>query len=98
MLVVRAGTPQAKMGSKLTYVHEDGINFNRISPDLIVGSCLQTAADVDTLRQEQGVGTVLCLQEDKDMAWWNLDIQPIVSRAAGAKSASPCVDATPARV
>lgn len=77
------------MGSKLTYVHEDGINFNRISPDLIVGSCLQTAADVDKLRQEQGVGTVLCLQEDKDMAWWSLDIRPIVSRAAGAKCAPP---------
>ena len=76
------------MGSKLTYVHEDGINFDRISPDLIVGSCLQSAADVDTLRQQQGVGTVLCLQEDKDMAWWDLAIQPICSRAAGAQSAS----------
>jgi hypothetical protein len=32
---------QAKMGNGLTYRHEDGINWNHIMPDLIVGSCLQ---------------------------------------------------------
>jgi hypothetical protein len=73
---------QDKMGSKLSYVHENGINFDRIGSDLIVGSCLQSAADVDTLRTEHSVGTVLCLQEDKDMQWWNLDLQPIVNRAS----------------
>lgn len=75
-------TMQDKMGSKLSYVHENGINFDRIGSDLIVGSCLQSAADVDTLRTEHSVGTVLCLQEDKDMQWWNLDLQPIVNRAS----------------
>ena len=30
-----------KMGASLTYQHELGMNYNRILPDLIVGSCLQ---------------------------------------------------------
>lgn len=39
---------QEKMGKNLVYVHEDGINYNLIKNDIIVGSCLQKAADVDT--------------------------------------------------
>lgn len=35
------------MGGALTYCHEDGMNYNGILDDLIVGSCPQTAADVD---------------------------------------------------
>ncbi len=38
---------QQRMGSSLTYRHEDGINFADILNDLMVGSCLQTADDVD---------------------------------------------------
>lgn len=39
---------QQRMGTSLTYRHEDGMNYTRILEDLIVGSCLQTAEDVDT--------------------------------------------------
>ena len=35
------------MGGVLTYRHEEGMNYNDILDDLIVGSCPQTAADVD---------------------------------------------------
>lgn len=38
---------QQRMGGVLTYRHEDGMNYNDILDDLIVGSCPQTAADVD---------------------------------------------------
>ena len=38
---------QQRMGSSLSYRHEDGINFADILNDLMVGSCLQTADDVD---------------------------------------------------
>ena len=38
---------QQRMGSSLTYRHEEGINFADILDDLMVGSCLQTAEDVD---------------------------------------------------
>lgn len=38
---------QQRMGGVLTYRHEDGMNYNDILDDIIVGSCPQTAADVD---------------------------------------------------
>lgn len=38
------------------------MNFNRIWPDVIVGSCLQTPEDVDRLAEEEGVRTIFCLQ------------------------------------
>lgn len=38
---------QQRMGSSLTYRHEDGMNFALVLDDLIVGSCLQTPDDVD---------------------------------------------------
>ena len=38
---------QQRMGTSLTYRHEDGMNYNRILDDLIVGSCLQTPEDAD---------------------------------------------------
>ena len=68
---------QKKMGSSLKYEHEKGIYYSLITDRLICGSCLQTAKDVDTIRDKEGVSTILCLQEDKDMAWWKLDIVPI---------------------
>jgi hypothetical protein len=52
---------QARMGTALTYRHEDGINYNYVLPDLIVGSCLQGPEDVDRL-QAAGVTTVFSLQ------------------------------------
>lgn len=36
------------MGKNLVYIHEDGMNYNLIKKDIIVGSCLQQPADVDT--------------------------------------------------
>ena len=38
---------QQRMGGVLTYCHEDGMNYNEILDDMIVGSCPQTVADVD---------------------------------------------------
>ncbi|KAL6552762.1 Phosphoglucan phosphatase DSP4, chloroplastic [Orobanche hederae] len=56
----------AAMGAVLTYRHELGMNYNFIRPDLIVGSCPQTPADVDKLRSI-GVKTIFCLQQDSDL-------------------------------
>lgn len=36
-----------RMGSSLTYRHEDGVNFAHVLDNLMVGSCLQTRDDVD---------------------------------------------------
>ncbi|KAI3840821.1 hypothetical protein MKW92_034807 [Papaver armeniacum] len=54
------------MGASLTYRHELGMNYNFIRPDLIVGSCLQTPADVDKLRKI-GVKTIFCVQQNSDL-------------------------------
>ena len=52
-----------RMGSAvLTYRHEDGMNYSRILDDLIVGSCLQTPADLDAIAGGEDVRTVMCLQ------------------------------------
>ncbi len=72
---------QARMGTSLTYRHEDGINYAFVLPDLIVGSCLQTPADVDRLADEAGVTTVFNLQEDCDMEYFGIDVAAIQARA-----------------
>lgn len=71
---------QAKMGGSLVYRHEEGINYNYVLDDLIVGSCLQTPEDVDFLAEKEGVTTVFCLQEDCDMEYFGLDIKAIQAR------------------
>ncbi|PIN19353.1 hypothetical protein CDL12_07973 [Handroanthus impetiginosus] len=75
----------AAMGAVLTYRHELGMNYNFIRPDLIVGSCLQTPADVDKL-QSIGVKTIFCLQQDSDLEYFGVDI------AAIRKYANSCDD------
>nr|XP_043616630.1 phosphoglucan phosphatase DSP4, amyloplastic-like [Erigeron canadensis] len=64
------------MGAVLTYRHELGMNYDFISPDLIVGSCLQTPADIDKLRSI-GVKTVYCLQQNSDLEYFSVDISAI---------------------
>ncbi|XP_024970723.1 phosphoglucan phosphatase DSP4, amyloplastic-like isoform X2 [Cynara cardunculus var. scolymus] len=64
------------MGAVLTYRHELGMNYDFITPDLIVGSCLQTPADVDKLRSI-GVKTIYCLQQNSDLEYFSVDIGAI---------------------
>ncbi|CAI9302978.1 unnamed protein product [Lactuca saligna] len=64
------------MGAVLTYRHELGMNYDFITPDLIVGSCLQTREDVDKLRSI-GVKTIYCLQQDSDLEYFSVDIGAI---------------------
>ncbi|KAG1664254.1 hypothetical protein FOA52_003508 [Chlamydomonas sp. UWO 241] len=73
---------QARMGTQDSYQHELGLNYNRILDDLIVGSCLQEADDVNHLVEQENVKVVYCLQEDSDMAYFNLDIKPVEARCA----------------
>jgi len=70
---------QQKMGTTLTYRHEDGINWNTILPDLVVGSCLQTPEDADRLAAA-GITTVFSLQEDCDMDYFGIKIAAIQER------------------
>uniref|UniRef100_A0A1D1ZZI8 Tyrosine specific protein phosphatases domain-containing protein n=1 Tax=Auxenochlorella protothecoides TaxID=3075 RepID=A0A1D1ZZI8_AUXPR len=77
-------TMQARMGSaSLVYCHEDGMNYTRILDNLIVGSCPQTAEDIERLVSQEEVGTILSLQEDSDMAYFGLDLAPILAACSG---------------
>ncbi|CAI5984861.1 unnamed protein product [Closterium sp. NIES-64] len=98
-----SATMQVAMGNTaLVYRHELGMNYARVLPNLIVGSCLQASAlacrlyyylnslspttfsplDLDHLRDVEGVGAVQCLQRDSDLDYFDLDINPIIERAA----------------
>jgi hypothetical protein len=75
-------TMTAAMGAVLTYRHDAGTNFTRVADGLIVGSCLQTPADVDRVAADEGVRTVLNLQEASDCEYFSLDTAPVAARAA----------------
>jgi len=62
----------AKMGSKICYYHEWGMNYSHIAPNIIVGSVPQDQEDIDYLRNHLGVTAILNLQEEKD--WHKFDI------------------------
>jgi hypothetical protein len=77
------------MGTTLTYRHEDGINYNYVLPDLIVGSCLQGPEDVDRL-QAAGVTTVFSLQVGGGGQWVALVCSYGCSRDLGAAPQLVC--------
>ncbi|CAI5469530.1 unnamed protein product [Closterium sp. Yama58-4] len=78
-----SATMQMAMGNTaLVYRHELGMNYARVLPNLLVGSCLQSPLDLDHLRDVEGVGAVQCLQRDSDLEYFDLDINPIIERAA----------------
>ncbi|GAB4819964.1 hypothetical protein N2152v2_007010 [Parachlorella kessleri] len=63
------------------YYPERGLYYHSITPLVIVGSQPQRADDIDQLIDEAGVGTILNLQEDKDMQYWGVDIRQLLDRA-----------------
>ena len=75
---------QKQMSTSMTYDHEAGRNYTRVLPDRIVGSCLQTADDARHLADEERVAAVLCLQQDSDMAYFDLDLEPVLSGCAAS--------------
>ncbi|KAK1313582.1 hypothetical protein QJS10_CPA06g00177 [Acorus calamus] len=77
------------MGAVLTYRHELGMNYNFIRPDIIVGSCLQTPADVDKLRRI-GVKTIFCLQQNSDLEYFSVDIGAIQEYATQCGDIEHC--------
>lgn len=56
-----------------------GMNYAIISDDLIVGSQPQKPEDIYHLKNEENVAYILCLQQDKDIEYWGIDFQAIVS-------------------
>lgn len=46
---------------------------------------LQKPADVDRLAKKENVGAIICLQQDPDLAYFNLDLGAIRKRCAERK-------------
>lgn len=57
-----------------------GMNYTVITDNLIVGSQPQKVEDIDHLKEEQNVGYILNLQQDKDVEYWGIDLQSIINR------------------
>lgn len=54
--------------------------YTRITPNLIVGSQPQTPEDVDRLFHQEGITAIVNLQQDHDIAYWHVDLNPIKQR------------------
>ncbi|KAL8539363.1 hypothetical protein ACS0TY_001114 [Phlomoides rotata] len=57
-----------------------GMNYTVITENLIVGSQPQKVEDIDHLKEEENVGYILNLQQDKDVEYWGIDLQSIIKR------------------
>ncbi|KAH6805520.1 dual specificity protein phosphatase family protein [Perilla frutescens var. frutescens] len=68
------------MMNPFEYHHEFGMNYTLITEDLIVGSQPQKVEDIDHLKEEENVGYILNLQQDKDVEYWGIDLQSIIKR------------------
>ncbi|KAK4486753.1 hypothetical protein RD792_006672 [Penstemon davidsonii] len=68
------------MRNPYEYHHDLGMNYNLITENLIVGSQPQKVEDIDHLKEEQNVGYILNLQQDKDVEYWGIDLESIINR------------------
>jgi protein-tyrosine phosphatase len=53
------------------------MNFDRVLPQIAVGSYPENTRDIDRLKQELGITAVLNLQTDEDHAQWDIDWDPL---------------------
>ena len=49
------------------------LDFDRILPELYIGSCPLNAEDVDRLHRDAGITAILNLQTEDDFAFWEID-------------------------
>ncbi|KAI3458447.1 hypothetical protein Pfo_015110 [Paulownia fortunei] len=68
------------MRNPYEYHHDLGMNYTVITENLIVGSQPQKVEDIDHLKEEQNVGYILNLQQDRDVEYWGIDLQSIIKR------------------
>lgn len=68
------------MRNPYEYHHDLGMNYAVISDSLIVGSQPQKPDDIDHLKNEENVAYILCLQQDKDIEYWGIDFEAVVTR------------------
>ncbi|KAG6539203.1 phosphoglucan phosphatase LSF2, chloroplastic-like [Zingiber officinale] len=68
------------MRNPYEYHHDLGMNYTVINDSLIVGSQPQKPEDIDHLKEAEKVAYILCLQQDKDIEYWGINFQAILTR------------------
>lgn len=63
------------------YHYDRGLYYHEIVPNLICGSQPRNTEDLSHLGQLENVNTILNLQQDKDLAYWNVDLGSLQHRA-----------------
>jgi len=56
------------------------LNWGEITPTILVGTCPMTPDDLDRIRESAGVSSVLSLQHDDCLAYWNIDYREMRER------------------
>lgn len=69
-----------QMKNPYEYHHELGMFYTRITEKLLIGSQPQSKDDIEQLFFVEGVGSLVNLQQDHDIAYWGIDINPIMER------------------
>ena len=65
------------------YYPERGLYYHMVWPEVYCGSQPQTSEDIDALGSLLGPkGTILSLQQDKDLAYWHVDLTQLQKRAS----------------
>lgn len=64
---------QHAMNNPYEYHPERGLYYHEIYDNLLVGSQPQCAEDIRTLVEVEGITTIFNMQQDKDMAHWDVD-------------------------
>jgi protein-tyrosine phosphatase len=49
------------------------LNWDEITPRILVGTCPMTLADLERIESEAGVSAVLSVQHDDCLAYWDID-------------------------
>ena len=63
------------------YHPERGLYYHTIVPNLLCGSQPRSAADIDALKANVGVTDIISLQQDKDLAYWEVNLEELRARA-----------------
>lgn len=56
------------------------LNWNEITPDIIIGSCPMTAEDIEIIVQSTGISAILSVQTDQDISYYGIDAKTIVNK------------------
>ncbi|KAF5176918.1 Phosphoglucan phosphatase lsf1 protein [Thalictrum thalictroides] len=62
---------------ELIYNHSRGMQYNKITEQIYVGSCIQTEADVETLANVLGITAILNFQSPSECSNWGIDLKSI---------------------